>query len=273
MDIFNSAITNFFDLLCSPFASLDPWWGLTAISVLTGIVMLVVFRLTSNQEAIRNTKNRIKAYFLEVRLYSDDLGLMFSAQGNILRTTLTYMRYSLKPMLFLIVPVVLIMIQLSLRYDRYPLRAGESAVVKVTYADRDSFNDDIALQAPEGIAKVTPPVRIREEGQVLWRIKALEEGLYDLSFTQKSKPVTKRITVSDNVQRVSVRRVGPGFRQQLLYPGEKSIPAEAGIKSIEVSYPSINYAFLGWTIHWLVIFFVVSIAAGFALKGIFKVEV
>ena len=85
MDTFNCIITNLFELLCSPFAELDPWWGLSALSVLTGVVMLVIFRFTSNQGGIRSAKNRIKAFFLEVRLYNDDLGLIFSAQKNILR--------------------------------------------------------------------------------------------------------------------------------------------------------------------------------------------
>lgn len=235
MDMFNHIITNFFDVLCAPFASLDPWWGLSAISVLTGIIMLIVFRFTSNQEGIRRTKNRIKAYILELRLYNDDLGLMFSAQKSILKTTLTYMRYSLTPMLFLIIPVVLIMIQLSLWFDRHPLLVGESALVTVSYSDSSSFNEQVGLQAPGGIAIETPPVRIREKGEVVWRIKALEEGTFDLAIGDGAHTVTKELTVSKVLNRLSVQRAGPGFFGQLLYPAEKSIPAEAGITAIEIS--------------------------------------
>ncbi len=273
MDSFNHIITSIFDALCAPFASLHPAWGLSALSVLTGVAMLIIFRFTSNQEGIRRIKNRIKAYFLEARLYNDDLGLVFAAQKNILKNTLAYMRYSLTPMLFLIIPVVLIMIQLSLWFDRHPLHAGDSAMVTVTYGDHESFNEGVVLHAPEGIEIETPPVRIPEKREVVWRVKARENGSFDLTFSNNPDVVTKRVTVSDGLKRLSVRRVAPGLYQQLLHPAETSIPPATGIESIEISYPFITYSFLGWSIHWLVIFFVVSIAAGFLLKGIFGVEV
>jgi len=235
--------------------------------------MLLTFRLTSNQQGIQEIKNRIKAHFFEIRLFKDDLGLMLEAQKNILTANLLYMKYSLRPMLFLIVPVVLIMVQLSLRFDRHPLRVGESAIVKLSFKDNAPFNGNAALKVPEGIIIETPPLRIRKEREINWRIKALKKGTYNLKFELNPGAFTKRLVVNDNLARLSTRRVSANLFQQILYPAEKSLPIESGIEFIGITYPPISYNILGREIHWLVIFFIVSIATGFMLKKFFKVEI
>lgn len=273
MDLFNHLMSTLFDLLCVPFKHLHPWAGLLAFSLFTGLFMLLIFRFTSNQAGIRKAKNRIKAHFFEIRLFKDDLGLMLEAQKNILKANLTYLKYSLNPMLFLIVPVVLIMIQLSVRFDRHPLQAGESAMVKLKFNEAASFDESALLAVPEGVELETPALRIREENEIDWRIKAQKKGAFDLEFTLNAGAVTKRLVVDEKFTKLSVKRVSGSILQQLLYPAEKSIPEEMGIAYIEIAYPPLVYTVFGWSIHWLIIFFVVSIATGFMLRGFFKVEI
>ena len=64
MDLFNKIITWIFDILFYPFAGLHPVWGLIFISVITGVLMLLIFKVTSNQAGIRKTKSHIQAYLL-----------------------------------------------------------------------------------------------------------------------------------------------------------------------------------------------------------------
>ena len=60
MAALNTGITRFFDLLFAP-SALSPWLGMVVISLLTGFVLLFVFRYTSNQQGIRAAKDRIIA--------------------------------------------------------------------------------------------------------------------------------------------------------------------------------------------------------------------
>ena len=66
-----------------------------------------MFRATSNQDAIAAVKRKIQAGIFEIRLFNDDLRAMFRAQVDILRHNLTYIRLSLAPMVWMIVPLVL----------------------------------------------------------------------------------------------------------------------------------------------------------------------
>ena len=133
MNTFNSVFSNVFSFLYFPFENAGHIFGLIFFSVATGFLMLLIFRLASHQEGIREVKNKIKAHFLELYLYRDDTGLMFRSQLYILKYNLKYLKYFIKPMLFLIVPVVLIMSQLGVRFDRHPLEVGESAILKVRF--------------------------------------------------------------------------------------------------------------------------------------------
>jgi uncharacterized membrane protein (DUF106 family) len=268
----NAAIAAIFDVILRPFGSLSPIWGLLAISVITGIVMVIIFKYTSNQAAIRKTKDKISAYFLEVRLFKDDLGLMLDAQRRILRTNLTYMRHSVTPMLIMFVPVVLILIQLGIRYENRPLRPGESALVKLRFAEPiDGL--DVAVQTDEGIRLETPLLRISEEREVDFRVGALEEGEHQLTISYGGGRITTPIYVSTQVERVYTERGKAAFAGFFFAPGQKPLPDDSLLESVTVLLPERELSVLGVDVHWLLFFFVVSVIAGYSLKGVFKVEV
>jgi uncharacterized membrane protein (DUF106 family) len=268
----SSVITSLFDILLRPFGGLSPLWGLLAISIITGIVMVIIFKFTSNQAAIRRTKDKISAYFLEVRLYKDDLSLMLDAQRRILRTNLTYMKYSLMPMLIMIVPVVLILIQLGIRYQNRPLRPGDSALVKLKF-DEPIENLDIAVAADDGIRLETPLLRIPDEREIDFRIGAVEKGDHRFTIRVGENDITTPVLVANRVKRVYSERTKAAFSGALFAPGQKPLPAESPLKSINILLPKRQLKLLGMNVHWLVFFFIVSVIAGYSLKGVFKVEV
>ena len=273
MHTLNAFITSAFDLFLQPFSGLSPIWGLLAVSVLTGIVMVVIFKYTSNQAAIRSTKDKISAYFMEVRLFKDDLGLMLNAQKRILRTNLTYMKYSVTPMLVMIVPVLLILVQLGIRYAVRPLQAGESALVELRLADGVSAGDiAIEVDTGDGLRLETPLMRMPAEREVSFRIGAVSEGDHELSIRVGDERVTEAIVVSDRVRHVYDTRAKSSFLHIFLYPGQSPLPNDSQVEEIKVEFPPQTVRLVGWNLNWLVVFFIASIIAGYSLKGVFGVQ-
>jgi len=267
-------MTAIFDILLSPFSSLSPWYGIAAVSLVTGVVMLLIFRGTSNQRAIRRAKDRIRAHLLEVRLYRDDVRVLLRAQKDILLNNLAYLGNSLVPLVVMIIPVVLILVQLNAHYGYQPLRPGESAIVAAKFArpgDLDACR--LGLEVPPGLRVETPPLRIPAQSEVDWRIGAERPGRYTVRIIVGEGSVEKEVVVGDTHTRVSPERVGSGWWAVLMNPGEKPLPDTSAVCSITVGYQPASLPLLRWNIHWLVAFFVLSIAFGFALKGLFRVEV
>jgi len=267
-------MTAIFDILLAPFASLSPWYGIAVVSLLTGVVMLLIFRFTSNQHAIRRAKDRIRAHLLEVRLYRDDVGVLLRAQKDILVSNLAYLGHSLGPLVVMIVPVVLILVQLNTHYGYHPLRPGESAIIAAKLApDADLDPEPLQLIVPKGLTVETPPLRIPALGEVDWRVRAERAGTYSVRIVAAGQSADKQVVVADGHARVTPQRVGSGVWETVLNPGEKPLPKGAAVRAIAVQYRPASLPFFRWNIHWLVAFFILSMAFGFALKGVFRVEV
>jgi hypothetical protein len=131
MGILNAVLNKVFDVLFLPVRGLSPWVAMILVSLLTSFLMLLIFRHTSNQAGIRKEKNLIKAHLLELRLFKDNMGVQLRAQGRILLANFRYVAHNMKPMLVMIVPVLLILIQLNLWFGAESLKPGDTVLVKV----------------------------------------------------------------------------------------------------------------------------------------------
>jgi len=267
------AVTAFFDGLIGLFGGMHPLVGLTVVSILTGGIMLVIFRYTSNQKAIAAAKARIKAYILEVRLFQDDLGLQMAAQRRILLTNLNYMRHALIPMFVMLIPVLVILIQLDVRYARRPFEPGERTIVKVRL-NGDTDPSALSMRVPEGLVAETPPLRIAGDGEVDWRIRVEKEGVHELAFDlDGGDPVMKRVVAGGGLTKLAQGRYTDNILSIWTHPAEPPLPGDSKIRSIEINYPDRDLSVWGFGMHWLLVFFVVSVAFGFSIKGLVGVEV
>jgi len=274
IDIFNSAFRQVFDTAFSPFRNLNSWVGMAALSLLSALLMLLVYRLTSNQQGIRAAKDKIIAHLLEVRLYRNDLSISFRAQGKILWYNLKYLGHSIRPMLVMIVPLGLALIQIDQWFGYESLHPGEAAIVKVRL--RDGYQPSraqVSIAPAPGFIIETPPLRIDREGEVDWRLRAVEPGSWDLTVVVNDRALTKRIVVgAKSLSRISPARVARNWLDQVANPGEAGIPDSSAVRTIEIAYPSRSMIFLGWHVHWLAVYLVLTIVLGFALKSPFKIE-
>ena len=81
---FNRLANTFGSIVLAPIRYLPGWCSATLVAVVTGILMLLIFKYTSNQTAIRRTRNDIKANLLSLSLFRDNVWLSLRSQGRIL---------------------------------------------------------------------------------------------------------------------------------------------------------------------------------------------
>ncbi|MGO9370233.1 MAG: hypothetical protein ACLP0H_21580, partial [Terriglobales bacterium] len=98
-----------FSLLTNPLAIV------IVVSLVVGFVMVVLFGYTSDQKAIGVAKDQLKAHLLAVRLYRDQIPVVMGSYGKILRGTGRYLKLAFMPLLYVIIPITLLMVQI----DRY----------------------------------------------------------------------------------------------------------------------------------------------------------
>jgi uncharacterized membrane protein (DUF106 family) len=271
MSLLNAGLAALTDWVLAPFSALPPIVGLVVASLVTAAAMLVVFKRTSDQKRLAAVKRSIHAALFEIRLFNDDLRAIMRAQLEILRHNATYLRLSLVPMLWVIVPLVLVVAQLQFHYGYAPLQPGEPVLLKVQL--RQDSAEGVTLDAPPQLRLDTPSVWLPAAREVVWRLRPAEPGRYDVRITVGDERYTKSMQVSGGVVRRSPVRLESGLVNQLLYPSEPPLAGSGAATAITVAYPEQDVEMFGIGLNWMVWYFALSLLFAFALRKPFGVTI
>jgi hypothetical protein len=268
-----NAAANALGWLLTPIALMPGWLSATVVGAGSGVFLLWVFKYTSHQKAIKRVRDDISANMMALRLYKDSLKVAFRAQGRLFVGAFWLFLLGLGPLLVMIVPVTLLLGQLSLWYQQRPLRVGEEAVVTLKLGHGPEGDmPEVSLESIGGAEVTLGPVCVTSQREVCWNIVAREGGTHRLTFRVGDRTVGKELAVGDGFMRVSAQRPGWEWSGVLTHPGEEPVPPGSPVRSIEIDYPRRD----SWTSGsdwWVAYWFVVSMVAAFCFKGVLKVNV
>lgn len=266
----NRALTAVLDAVMAPLAWMPPVAGLVLLSLVTAVAVLLAYKWTADQPALTAAKQAMQAAIFEMRLFNDDLVLLFRAQGDVLRHSLTYLRLSFAPTLWLIVPLAVLMLHMEFHFGYSGLATGDAALVKVRLADSDA-SASATLAAPDAIEVETPAVVLPSEREIAWRIRPRKAGSYELRIRMGDTELGKSLLVSDTVGRRSPVRPDASLTSQLLNPSEPPVESGGRVTAITVSYPERAYTVAGWNIGWSGVYLALTLAFALALRRFFDV--
>jgi hypothetical protein len=260
-------------LTLAPVGSLPGWLSATLAAAVTGVLLLVVFKYTSNQDTIKRVRNDINANLYALRLFKDSTAVTLRAQGRMILGGFRLMVLALVPMLVMIVPVVLLLGQLALWYQARPLHVGEDAVVTMALdGTSDAPWPEVRLRPTAAAEVAAGPVRVRSKREVCWRIEARENGGHELVFDVDGQSCQKQLAVGDGFMRVSTVRPGWDWSEILLNPGEGPFRPGSPVRSIAIDYPRRS----SWTSgsdSWVIYWFAVSMVAALCFRRALGVHV
>lgn len=282
MTAINRIVGRLFDVLAGLLRGLPPLAGVALVALVVAMAVLWVYRVTSNQRRMADAKRRMQAGLYEMRLFNDEPRFVLKAFVDILGHNVTYMRLSLVPLLWMIIPIALLVAQLQSFYGYRAFEPGETFLLQLDLAAPSGadpqpvrrgavLRPDVVLHLPDGLHAETPAVWLPPLSQVVWRLRADRPGRYAAAVELAGQTLTKDVHVGDRLTRLSPQRFRAGFFDQLLYPVEDPIPASLPAERIEIGYPARGIAVLGMQLPWLVVFFVLAFLFALALKGRFRV--
>jgi hypothetical protein len=255
-----------------PLGVLPGWLSATLVAAVTGVLMLVAFKYTSNQRAIKRVRDGINADLLTLKLFKESAGVAVRAQGRLLRGGLLLLVLGLVPTVVMAVPAILMLGQLSLWYQQRPLAVGEEAVVTVKLnGAADAALPDVTLQPTDAVETTVGPVRVRSRREVCWNIKARERGYHRLVFEVGGQTVEKELAVGDGYMRVSAMRPGWDLRDVVENPREPPFRPDDAVESIAIDYPP-RASWTSGTNWWVAYWFVASLITGFCFRRVLGVN-
>ena len=136
----------------------------------------------------------------------------------------------------------------------------------------DFSNSKVELDVPEGLAVEAGPVRIPSRREYAYRLHVEKAGAYTLGITLNGKKYTKRVDADTTRGLISPKRVKPSL-DAFVYPAEPPFPSDGPLESVSLRHERRSMMGMdGDTYPWLWIFCVVALVAGFACKGVFRVN-
>ncbi len=273
LQLFNRIMTWLTDRAIRPWADDSAWPPLIAVSALTAVLMIGLFRIFSNQPAIRRARNRFLARTLELHLFRHDLRVSLTAVGRILGANVRYVGQFALPMRVGAAPLGVLYVQMTGWFDLRPLRVGEAAVVEAQLSPSFSaMHGPVTLRTSEGVQVDSPGVRTARGNSVAWRVRATSngEGWVDVQLGREA--IQKSLTVTPKFTRVSIGRVEAGLTNQLLFPSEPPLPSGSPVTRIEIGYPPRELWIGATRMPWSVAALVLVMAFGLVFGRLFGVH-
>lgn len=255
-----------FSALTSPLAIV------IVVSLVVGLLMVVLFGYTSDQKAIGVAKDRLKAHLLAVRLYRDQIPVVMGSYGSILRGTGRYLKLAFKPLLYVIIPITLLMVQIDRYLGQTPLPPNAPFLLTVHTISSDTLND-VTLDLPPELATTAPPVHVPLENEVVWRLAGSKEGQYEVKVTAGGQSATKAVCIGTNLPRISTVRLRGHFWERMFSSAEPALPENSPIESVSVNYPDRHIDIAGYGMNWIWLFFILSMIAGFIFKELLGIQI
>jgi uncharacterized membrane protein (DUF106 family) len=259
-----------FFLLTNPLAIV------VVVSLLVGLLMVVLFGYTSDQKAIGVAKDQLKAHLLAVRLYRDQIPVVMGSYGKILRGTGRYLKLAFKPLLYVIIPIILLVVQIDRYLGQTPLPMNAPFLLTVHLNGSDALNH-VTLDLPPEIAMTAPPVHIPavngNEIEIVWRLAASKEGKYEVKIAAAGQIATKSVCVGSDLARISAVRLRGQFWARMFSSAEPALPESSPIESILINYPDRTIEIAGYGMNWIWLFFIFSMVAGFIFKELLGIQI
>jgi len=287
MNAVHSALSAIFDVLLKPLEAMGDIVALVLVSGLFGILALLLFKQISWQAGIKGAKDKIKGHMIAIRIYQDDLAIVFKSVLMIVLRNFQYLGLNFGPILPLFVPFVLIASQLVVRYAFDPLPVQERAVAEQRLPGRGRTLEihmkpgqagdvaQLSVELPPHLLALSPLARNAADGLAVLEFEAIAEGTGEIRLLADGVLVgTKSVTAGETRERKMQPERVSAFFTSWLWPAEPTFPADSPIDSVSFDYPERDLGFLpGGPFGVLLTFFLASILFGIAILKPLNIQI
>jgi uncharacterized membrane protein (DUF106 family) len=259
-----------FSLVSSPLAIV------IVLSLVVGLLMVVLFGYTSDQKAIGIAKDQLKAHLLAVRLYRDQIPVVMGSYGKILRGTGRYLKLAFKPLLYVIIPITLLIVQIDRYLGAAPIPPNVPFLLTAHFAGQATGGDapnGVTLDLPPEITMTAPPVHVLADNEIVWRLVGSKEGKYEVKVAAAGLSAAKAVCVGNGLPRISTIRLRGHFWERMFSSAEAALPENSPIESISINYADRNIEIAGYGMNWIWLFFILSMVAGFIFKELLGIQI
>ena len=246
-----------------PFDLLGPFWGLTLLSLLSGIGMLWVVGKTTPQKLVERARNRMDSAVYEIRLFIDSPKRVAISLGRLMSNSLLYIAAMLPAFVILAVPLAFMYLSLEVRHGFESIPLNEPFVVSVQLADGVDGRE-VSFTPDEGVEITSAPMYVKSEQAVYVRAVVTQPISTSIHVGLAGRRAeTKSIVADPNAGQMAPDRAS-GMDLFLSYGSESSL--DGPITAISVSHLTKDGRYLGIDMPWWLWWLLIMMIAAFGLR-------
>ncbi len=273
MNSINSFMNSVFDVALTPLEWLGTSWALILASGVFGIVALIGFKYISYQRGIKASKDKIKGHLIAVRIYQNDLVVVFQSVMKVLLRNVQYLGLNFGPFIPLAIPFVFVVAQFATRYAfaAIPVEAqdgrklaghGTELVVEFSPEHRAAAAG-LTIELPDGVIALSGLVHDGSNGIAFQEVAATKPGVHELAFVLADGTREVKLLVAGEATRQMQPERVKSFFTAVLWPAEPRFASDSAFERISFEYPDSDLGWLPGGIGGvLLIFLIASMAFG-----------
>ena len=236
--------------------SLTPFWAILIMSFLISLLIVVIYKFTTDQKLMKDLKDEIKVFQKQMKELKAKPEEMMKIQKKAMQTNMKYMSHSMRPTLITFIPIILIFGWLQGHLAVMPLMPEQEFAIEVIFDKGVSGN--INVTAPEGIEITGEKSKEISDGKSVFTFKGAE-GVYtapSIEFSVDGRTYTKEIIISNE----------RNYEIPLKTIKDKTV------KSINTIHEkTIVMNLFGWKLGWLGSYIIFALLFSIVLRKLMKV--
>jgi uncharacterized membrane protein (DUF106 family) len=237
----------------SPLLKLPVLWAIIIISFLISLIINVVYKLVTDQNLMKSLKEELKEHQKKIKEHKNNPEKMIELQKKAMQSNFQYMKHSMKPTLFTIIPIIIIFGWLNSHLAYEPITPGQTFTTTAFF--NENVNGKVELITPEEIEIIDKPTK-DITGMVTWELKAKEKGEFLLEYKFDKKSFTKDVLITDEKE----------------YKEPETRIKDNELKAIKIDNKPVKPLNLfGWKLGWLGTYIIFSIIFSMILRKIMRV--
>lgn len=231
----------------------DLWVSILILAFLITLVMNIVYKFATDQDEMKRLKKRLKNLQAKMKEHRDNPKKAMSLQKKMMSVNGQYMKKSLKPTIYTLVPLLFVFGWMASSFALAPVMPGQTVDVSVEL-EEPSF---VTLSA-QGVDVLSQAEQETVERVASWEVSAPQAGEYTLEFSTRDNGSAQTSFVVGSVAETGVSALDEPF-------------VEA-----EVSYgkatPFGDFSIFGYRPGWLATYILFSVVLSVLMRKAMKLS-
>lgn len=235
------------DALFNPILALPPWLSILLLSFFISLLIVVVYRLMTNQQEMKDLKDQLKDYQKKMKEHKDNTEKLLELQKEAMSVNMKYMGKSMKPTFVTFIPIILIFSWMSGHFAYEPLSPNTTFMLTANLANTTG---NVSISTPSGLSVIGDSEKPASD-TVQFSLKG-EPGEYYATLDYNGEKKDKKVIISETI-----------------YAPVEEAYKDSAIERITLSNKPLTVLF---GLSWIWIYLIFAIVFSTVLRRLLKVH-